>query len=193
MSPRTATQNEQIRKESKHKIMDAAFQLIAQNGYETTSIAMIAKTAGVSKGLLYNYFDSKEDLVKAIVLGAMDEVEELLNKIVDENPVITLKNIFHWFFKEMKERPEHWKLTTELTFSIGKFDFIHEQVTSKVKEFFAFIELLLAQMGYENPQKEAMVIGAILDGIGFHALMMTDEYPLDEMKDYLIKKYCNEE
>ena len=193
MSPKTAIQNEQIRKESKHKIMDAAFKLIAKNGYEATSIAMIAKTAGVSKGLLYNYFDSKEDLVKAIVLGALDDVEELLMEIVDENPTITLKNIFHWFFKEMKERPEHWKLTTELTFSIGKFDFIHDLVTSKVTEFMAFIESLLAQMGFDNPKNEAKVIAAILDGIGFHALMMIDEYPLDDMEEYLIKKYCNEE
>ena len=193
MSPKTAIQNEQIRKESKHKIMDAAFKLIAKNGYEATSIAMIARTAGVSKGLLYNYFDSKEDLVKAIVLGAMDEVEVLLNKIVDKNPAITLKNIFQWFFKEMKERPEHWKLTTEVTFSIGKFDFIHDLVTSKVTEFIGFIELLLSQMGFKDPGNEARVIAAILDGIGFHALMMIDEYPLDEMEEYLIKKYCNEE
>ena len=36
MSPRTAIQNEQIRADSKHKIMDAAFNLIAKNGYEAT-------------------------------------------------------------------------------------------------------------------------------------------------------------
>jgi AcrR family transcriptional regulator len=193
MSPRTAIQNEQIRKDSKHKITDAAFQLIAKNGYEATSIAMIAKSAGVSKGLLYNYFDSKEELVKAIVLGAMEEADKLLGEIISENPTITLKNIFQWFFKEMRERPAQWKLMTELTFSIEKFDFVHELVTSKMTEYIAFVEGLLAQMGYENAISEARVIAAILDGIGFHALMMIDEYPLAEMEEYLIKKYCNEE
>jgi hypothetical protein len=48
-------------------------------------------------------------------------------------------------------------------------------------------------MGYENANSEARVIAASLDGIGFHALMMIDEYPLAEMEEYLIKKYCNEE
>ena len=38
MSPRTAEQNEQIRIESKHKIMDAAFKLIAKNGYEAIEL-----------------------------------------------------------------------------------------------------------------------------------------------------------
>lgn len=190
MSPKTPAQNEQIRAESKHRIMDAAFKLIAQNGYESTSIAMIAKTAGVSKGLLYNYFASKEELVKSLVLGAMKEGDNVVGKLMDADPKITLKNIFQWFFKEIRERPDHWKLMTELTFKIEKFDFVHDIVTSKMKEYIGFIGAILKQIGYENPRNEAMVIGAILDGIGFHALMMIDEYPLAEMEDYLIKKYC---
>ena len=193
MSPRTAIQNEQIRADSKHKIMDAAFNLIAKNGYEATSIAMIAKTAGVSKGLLYNYFVSKEELVKALVLGAMEEGDSLVGELMDKDPKITLKNIFLWFFKEMRERPDHWKLITELTFKIEKFDFVHEIVISKMTEYVGFIEALLLQMGYENAISEARVISAILDGIGFHALMIMEDYPLDEMEGYLIKKYCNNE
>ena len=190
MSPKTPAQNEQIRTESKHRIMEAAFKLIATNGYESTSIAMIAKTAGVSKGLLYNYFESKEELVKALVLGAMQEGDEVVGELMDTDPKITLKNIFKWFFKEIRERPDHWKLITELTFKIEKFDFVHEIVTSKMTEYVGFIESLLTQMGYKSANSEARVISAILDGIGFHALMMMDEYPLAEMEDYLIKKYC---
>ena len=190
MSPKTPLQNEQIRAESKHRIMEAAFKLIANKGYESTSIALIAKTAGVSKGLLYNYFESKEALVKAIVLGAMQEGDELMTEVMDSNPKITLKNIFEWFFKEMRERPEHWKLITELTFKIEKFNFVHEIVTSKMTEYVGFIEGLLTQIGHQNAHSEARVISAILDGIGFHALMMVDEYPLAEMEEYLIKKYC---
>ena len=193
MSPRTAEQNEQIRVESKHKIMDAAFKLIAKNGYEATSIAMITKEAGVSKGLLYNYFESKEALVKALVLGAMDEGDSLVGELMDKDPKMTLRNIFKWFFKEMRERPDHWKLITELTFKIEKFDFVHELVIAKMTEYVSFIEALLAQAGHQNARSEARLISAILDGIGFHALMMMEEYPLDEMEEYLIKKYCNNE
>ena len=192
MSPRTAIQNEQIRADRKHKIMDAAFNLIAKNGYEAASIAMIAKNAGVSKGLLYNYFESKEELVKAIVFGAIEAGDNVVDESMDSNPSTTLKNIFRWFFKEMRERPDHWKLITELTFKIEKFDFVHDIVTSKMTEYVALVEALLIQAGHENPRNEARVISAILDGIGFHALMM-DDYPLDEMEEYLLKKYCNNE
>lgn len=193
MSPRTAEQNEQIRVESKHKIMAAAFKLIAKNGYEATSIAMIAKKAGVSKGLLYNYFTSKEELVKALVLGAMEEGDELIETLFNDDAKQTLKNLFRWFFQEMRERPDHWRLMTELTFKIERFDFVHEIVTAKMNEYFTMVETLLKEMGYENAFAEARIIGAILDGMAFHALMFIDDYPLDEMEIYLIKKYCNED
>jgi len=39
--------------------MNTALQLFENNGYESTSISKIALTAGVSKGLMYNYFPSK--------------------------------------------------------------------------------------------------------------------------------------
>lgn len=193
MSPRTAEQNEQIRAESKHKIMAAAFKLIAKNGYEATSIAMIAKKAGVSKGLLYNYFTSKEELVKALVMGAMEEGDELIETLFNDDAKQTLKNLFRWFFQEMRERPDHWRLMTELTFKIERFDFVHEIVTAKMNEYFTMVETLLKEIGYENAFAEARIIGAILDGMAFHALMFTDDYPLDEMEIYLIKKYCNED
>ncbi len=193
MSPRTSVQNEQIRAVSKHKIMDAAFKLIAKNGYEATSIALIAKTAGVSKGLLYNYFTGKEALVEALVMAAVQEGDELIGELLDSDPRITLENIFLWFFKEIRERPDHWKMMTELTFKIEKFDFVHEIVNTKMTEYVGFFESLLAQMGHKEPRSEARVIAAILDGIGFHALMMMEEYPLDDMEAYLIMKYCNNE
>lgn len=193
MSPRTQEQYKKIRADSKLRIMDAAFKLIAKNGYEATSIAMIAAAAGVSKGLLYNYFESKEELVKALVSGAMEEGDNLMGELMDSDPRITLKNIFKWFFTEIRERPDHWKLITELTFKIEKFDFVHDIVAAKMTEYVGFFEALLTEMGYREANSEARLISAILDGIGFHALMMMDDYPLAQMENYLITKYCNAE
>ena len=102
MSPRTISKNEEIRQESMKKIMDAAFSLIAKHGYESTSIAQIAKKAGVSKGLMYNYFDSKEDLLEKLVTGAMNEGDKVIGALLDEDPRVTLRNIIEWFFKELE-------------------------------------------------------------------------------------------
>ena len=39
----------------------------------TTSVAKIAKEAGISKGLMYNYFESKELVIKELIMGFLEE------------------------------------------------------------------------------------------------------------------------
>lgn len=190
MSPKTPMQNEQIRAESKHKIMEAAFKLIAKNGYDSTSVALIAKEAGVSKGLLYNYFESKEALVKELVVGALSEGDNIVKGLLDTNPKQTLKNVFSWFFNEMRERKDHWRLITDLTFKIDKFDFAQQSFTQKLKEYVKMLEQLLVKMNHPNPLQEARLIAAIFDGIGIQSLIARKDYPLDDLEHYLVEKYC---
>ncbi len=49
--------------EKKEKIIEAGFNLICENGYYNTNTAEIAKIAGVSTGILYQYFKDKYDIL----------------------------------------------------------------------------------------------------------------------------------
>jgi len=191
MSPKTAKQNKEIRQLSVANILEAAFVLMARNGYESTSIAQIAKQAGVSKGLLYNYFDSKKELLVALVNNAMDEGDQLMDQLDTNEPKKALESIITLFFQDLTARPEHWRLMTELTFKIDKFEFIHEILTNKINEYVSVLESLLRGIGYENPTEEARLIGSLFDGIGVHYLVMREDYPIASMKAFLIKKYCS--
>ena len=58
----------QRRKEDRpQEIADAAFEAFAEKGYAATRIDDVARRAGVSKGLTYLYYKTKEDLFKAVV------------------------------------------------------------------------------------------------------------------------------
>lgn len=58
----------QRRKEDRpQEIADAAFATFAEKGYSATRIDDVAKRAGISKGLTYLYYKTKEDLFKAVV------------------------------------------------------------------------------------------------------------------------------
>lgn len=74
MSPRTPIQLEAIREEKRTLIMDTALKHFANEGYHNTTISHIAKHAGISKGLMYNYFGSKEELLSAIVNRSMEDI-----------------------------------------------------------------------------------------------------------------------
>jgi AcrR family transcriptional regulator len=74
MSPKTAKQFRSIREEKMALIMDVALQHFADEGYFKTTITHIARHAGISKGLMYNYFESKEELLIAIINRSMSEI-----------------------------------------------------------------------------------------------------------------------
>ncbi len=60
----------------------AALELFVERGFAATRLDDVAKRAGVSKGTLYLYFDSKEDLFKAVIregyVAPLAEAEHLL-------------------------------------------------------------------------------------------------------------------
>lgn len=53
------------------EILDAALAVFADRGFAAASMEQVATRAGISKGTLYLYFSSKEDLFKAVVRAAI--------------------------------------------------------------------------------------------------------------------------
>ncbi len=53
------------------EILDAALDLFVEKGFAATRLEDVAQRAGVSKGTVYLYFDSKEDLFKAVIRSGM--------------------------------------------------------------------------------------------------------------------------
>ncbi len=78
MSPRTKAQFGEIRQKSQENIENIALELFALKGYHATSISQIAQKAGISKGLLYNYFESKERLLDSIITKVYDEIMRMV-------------------------------------------------------------------------------------------------------------------
>jgi AcrR family transcriptional regulator len=79
----TALPLRQRRKEARPaELTEAALDLFVEKGYAATRLDDVAAKAGVSKGTLYLYFDSKETLFKAVVreglLPALQEGEQLV-------------------------------------------------------------------------------------------------------------------
>jgi len=70
---RSATSTPRHSDEKRARILAAARDLCARKGFDTTRMEEIAAAAGVSKGTLYNFFESKDDLVVATVLQSYED------------------------------------------------------------------------------------------------------------------------
>jgi len=69
--------SQKIQEQRREQILDAAIELFDRNGYSETRIIDIANAAGISKGLVYNYFSSKEDILYAFTDSMIACFEEL--------------------------------------------------------------------------------------------------------------------
>ena len=71
------------RKENRpQEITAAAFEAFAEKGFARTRVDDVAKRAGVSKGLLYLYFKTKEELFKAVVKSVViRRVDQLIENV----------------------------------------------------------------------------------------------------------------
>lgn len=192
MSPRTKQQFEEIRDQARDKIMSAALQLFGTKGYEATTISQIAKEAGYSKGLLYNYYDSKEDLLKELIASLSKGEEEIMKQIVGDNPSVMLENIIRFTFKEFRDNMELWKLITSLAIQVERFAFIHDLAANKLNTYLVLFEQLLTGIGIPHPKQEARILAAVFDGVGMQKLFVKEDYQLDDFEKYLITKYCKQ-
>jgi TetR/AcrR family fatty acid metabolism transcriptional regulator len=71
---------EQLIEARRSQILDAAATVFAEKGFHRATTRDIARTAGVSQGTIYNYFDTKEDLLIGIMarLAVLETLDEEL-------------------------------------------------------------------------------------------------------------------
>lgn len=115
MSPRTPKQFKESRQEKKTLIMDVALLHFANEGYFKTSISHIAKHAGISKGLMYNYFQSKEELLTEIINRSMGEISKYFDTdkdgyLSEEEFELFVRN----FFLILRGNISFWRLFSQL-------------------------------------------------------------------------------
>jgi AcrR family transcriptional regulator len=90
------------------EITEAAFHAFAENGYEATRVDDVAKRAGVSKGLLYLYFKTKEELFKAVVKSFITPRIDALRSRVESSALTAeefLRGPFLDFAKQIPKSP----------------------------------------------------------------------------------------
>ncbi|MGW6255518.1 TetR/AcrR family transcriptional regulator [Streptomyces sp. NPDC055085] len=81
MSPRSASVNEELRRRSRERLLQAAVELVSERGYDATTLGDIADRAGSARGLVSYYFPGKRQLLQSAVHRLMHRtLEEALER-----------------------------------------------------------------------------------------------------------------
>jgi AcrR family transcriptional regulator len=164
--PRTKKQYNALRNNRKAQIIQAALELFANQGYHNTSMQQIATKAKISKGLTYNYFKSKDELVKTIVYQIMELVMEQINpnhdaEIDDEEAA----HFIDTFMDVIIDNPKEWKLYFQIFMQQDVLEIIiSDDFMAKLSKHQKLFFDYFANREFDDPIVDIMLFSSIYKG-----------------------------
>jgi AcrR family transcriptional regulator len=100
------------KQKTKKAILEAAIFLFSDNGYENTSIENIAKIAGVGKGTVYGYFQTKKEILKAFFEYELEKIHmKLVSSSNQDTPILEqMLTIYMTEFHHVTQNKEFGRL-----------------------------------------------------------------------------------
>lgn len=190
MAPRTATQLQKIRTEKKAVIFEAALHLFAEEGIHSTSISKIAKRAGISKGLIYNYFESKEDLVKQLMFDLMDSATEMFG--IAGKIELSKKEFIEIIDKSIevvKRDIQHWKLYFAVIAQPYVLETFMDDMLERSQPMIGLYVDYFQRNFPNNAMDQMRFFTAALDGVQMHILMDPEHFPAEFSRNMIVKLF----
>lgn len=108
---------ERAPEERKEKVLEVGIEEFSSNGYENANINVIAKKAGISIGLMYKYFSTKEDLFITCVQRGMQILDDAVDEIINGNDKLLIKaeKLIRTTCAHSKKNAIYIKLYNEIT------------------------------------------------------------------------------
>ncbi len=124
---------ERANDDRKEKILEVGINEFASKGYENANINIIAKNAGISIGLMYKYFSTKEDLFITCIQRGMSILDDAVDEILksDDKLIVKAEKLIRTTCQLSQKDANYVKLYNEIT---------SERNSEKAKEFAKAIE-----------------------------------------------------
>ena len=167
----------------KQLILETSLELFAKNGVVGTTTKSIANEAGVSEGLLFRHYQSKEGLFKALKKLAADKVRILAQEIID---LTQPKDVLRLTILSLTKIPFKdyalWKLILGIKFQSELADeSFADVIEDKVTKAFKGLRFAHAEM-------EAELLLNSLNGM-LLAMLLNKQYKIEPLLNLMLKKY----
>jgi len=185
--PKSPEQFDDIRKQKKQLIMDTALELFAENGFHATSISQIAAKAKISKGLTYNYFGSKNEILDEIMTQGFNEIYDNLD--INHDGVLIedeFKYFIHENFRLVRENLHYWKLFFSLLLQPKVSVAFADRYQEKAGPIFEMLFQFIVSSGSKEPEKDLMAVTAMIEGAFLYMVAAPDVFPVEKLEEAVI-------
>jgi TetR/AcrR family transcriptional regulator, fatty acid metabolism regulator protein len=195
-----AARNEKLAAEKRRLILDAAVRVFARQGFHTCRVSDIADEAGVAYGLLYHYFQSKDEVLDTLFLERWNVLLDVIRELDarDDAPREKLYAITSFIVDSYRHDPDLMKvIIVEVTRAANSFGRTHlAKIREAYEQIAAIVERAQADGTFKTtvtPEFAAMAfygaIEQVLTGWIFEVLPGgDDEY--EHAKDYVVETIC---
>jgi AcrR family transcriptional regulator len=110
-APHRAARQRLSEEERRAQILRATIQVVARHGFEAASTSLIAEQAGVSKGLIWHYFDDKTDLLRQTVIETVRVIRDEVVASVDPSASVpvAIRGYIRAVAHARRNRPEEFR------------------------------------------------------------------------------------
>ncbi|WP_421383972.1 TetR/AcrR family transcriptional regulator [Bacillus salacetis] len=119
-------------------ILRAAIKIFSENGFAETTIAAIAKEAGVSFGTVFTYFETKETLYEAAILEPLEEIKPFFYEVETRfqgTPIEAIRQMIDFHVDLFSERSEFLRLIQQVLGRPDRFPKLFEELDHFVDTF----------------------------------------------------------
>jgi AcrR family transcriptional regulator len=173
--------------EKQQRIVNAALELFANQGYDAVPTSAIAKEAGVSEGLIFRHFENKLGLLNTIMqMGKEKMFKELAHLKSIEDPGELILTILELPFTLDESEYTFWRLIYGLKWQAQYYD------DSMSKPIYELISNALRQLNFEQIEAETQLIMSYMDGFVMAVILKGDKIDKKAMLEVLRKKYIRQ-
>ena len=176
--------------DNRQKIIETAMSMISEKGVDKTSLAQISKASGLSKGTLYYYYASKNDLIFDMADQHMERITTALFSMIEENNSLSWENMFTVFFDTLLTSEARSRLHLYLVReAISGNDSLKKRFQHTYCQWFGLVDKAYEKMpGSQTkiPAKSKFLV-AVVDGFILQGLLETEPTPVKEIVDLMLK------
>ncbi|RZT15499.1 TetR/AcrR family transcriptional regulator [Fictibacillus sp. BK138] len=187
----------------KELLLQSALKCFGEKGFQAATMDDIVSYSKTSKGLIYNYFKSKDDLYITLM---EERTRNSINHFEEKFKTLeTAKGKIHALFEVFlnvsltKERQEQINVQIEFWLNSGRQENLRKIMLDRYKNQYIKLLVEIIKEGLESgefhksikPEIAAAMFWAYIDGIGLHYGVIGDEYEYKKVFEETEQAYLN--
>jgi AcrR family transcriptional regulator len=178
---------EEKKARTRAQLIDAAATVFARRGFVVASLDEVAEEAGLTKGAVYSNFNSKEDLVQAVIEQRLNEPLKHAADVIGSSSGTTEEHAqagARAFVDVVQEQREVFLLALEMNIHVARHPELAPAFAARYREQLAEVADIIKEHSKADPlplpaDQMAIAVEALSQGIALHTLVDPDGVPDD--------------